>query len=68
MVQKGKTFTPHVLAIPVGATVDFPNYDPIFHNAFSNYNGQVFDVDPQLCNWVGGPKAQHRLQSEPKIS
>jgi plastocyanin len=44
MVQKGKTFTPHVLAIPVGATVDFPNYDPIFHNAFSNYNGQVFDV------------------------
>jgi hypothetical protein len=31
-------------------------------------DGQVFDVDPQLCNWVGGPKAQHRLQSEPKIS
>ena len=30
--------------------------------------GDVFDVDPQLCGWVGGPKAQHRLQSEPKIS
>jgi plastocyanin len=44
MVQKDKTFTPHVLAIPVGGTVDFPNFDPIFHNAFSNYNGQVFDV------------------------
>src|SRR5947209_1192263 len=44
MVQKNKSFTPHVLAIPVGTVVDFPNFDPIFHNAFSNYNGQVFDV------------------------
>jgi plastocyanin len=44
MVQKDKTFTPHVLAIPIGTTVDFPNFDPIFHNAFSNYNGQLFDV------------------------
>ena len=44
MVQKDKTFTPHILAVPVGATVDFPNFDPIFHNAFSNYDGQVFDV------------------------
>jgi plastocyanin len=44
MVQRNKTFTPHVLAIPVGAVVDFPNFDPIFHNAFSNYNGQIFDV------------------------
>ncbi len=44
MVQKDKTFTPHVLAVPVGTTVDFPNFDPIFHNAFSNYDGKVFDV------------------------
>jgi plastocyanin len=44
MVQKNKTFTPHVLAISVGAVVDFPNFDPIFHNAFSNYNGQIFDI------------------------
>jgi len=44
MVQKDKTFKPHVLAIEVGTTVDFPNYDPIFHNAFSTYNGQLFDV------------------------
>jgi plastocyanin len=44
MVQKDKTFTPHVLAVQVGTTVDFPNYDPIFHNAFSNYDGQLFDV------------------------
>jgi len=44
MLQKNKTFTPHVLAIPVGSSVAFPNLDPIFHNAFSNYNGQLFDV------------------------
>jgi plastocyanin len=44
MIQKNKTFVPHVLAIPVGSQVDFPNYDPIFHNAFSNFAGQIFDV------------------------
>ena len=44
MVQKNKAFTPHVLAVQVGSAVEFPNYDPIFHNAFSNYDGQVFDV------------------------
>jgi plastocyanin len=44
MIQKDKTFSPHVLAITAGTIVDFPNYDPIFHNAFSNYDGQVFDV------------------------
>jgi hypothetical protein len=44
MLQKDKSFTPHVLAVPVGSTVDFPNLDPVFHNAFSNYNGQIFDV------------------------
>ena len=44
MIQKDKTFTPHVLPIRVGTSVDFPNFDPIFHNAFSNYNGQLFDV------------------------
>jgi len=45
MEQKDKHFRPHVLAIPVGATVDFPNRDPIFHSVFSNYDGQVFDLN-----------------------
>ena len=44
MEQKDKHFKPHVLAIPVGSTVDFPNHDPIFHNVFSNYDGQTFDL------------------------
>jgi plastocyanin len=42
--QKDKTFIPHILAITAGTVVDFPNNDPIFHNAFSLYNGQVFDL------------------------
>ena len=44
MVQKNKRFLPHVLVIPVGSTVNFPNSDPIFHNAFSNFSGQPFDT------------------------
>lgn len=44
ITQKDKTFSPHVLAIPTGTYVDFPNIDPIFHNAFSSYSGQVFDI------------------------
>ncbi|MDQ6698760.1 MAG: hypothetical protein M3Z36_01085 [Acidobacteriota bacterium] len=44
MIQKNKTFIPHVLPVQVGTMVDFPNFDPIFHNAFSNYNGQLFDL------------------------
>jgi plastocyanin len=44
MVQKDKTFSPHILVIATGTRVDFPNRDPIFHNAFSSFNGQIFDV------------------------
>ncbi|HMF74589.1 MAG TPA: hypothetical protein VK604_02905 [Bryobacteraceae bacterium] len=44
MLQEDKKFTPHLLAIRVGTSVDFPNLDPIFHNAFSNFNGKVFDI------------------------
>jgi len=44
VAQKGKKFVPHITAIPVGGIVDFPNFDPVFHNAFSNFSGQPFDV------------------------
>ena len=42
--QKDKQFIPHVLAIQAGDDVTFPNFDPIYHNAFSNFSGQVFDL------------------------
>jgi plastocyanin len=44
MAQTNKTFAPHVLAVTVGTSVEFPNNDSIFHNAFSSYNGQIFDI------------------------
>ena len=44
MEQKNKQFDPHVLAIQAGAAVSFPNLDPIFHSAFSNFSGQIFDL------------------------
>lgn len=44
MLQKNKTFSPHVLPVVAGSFVDFPNADLIFHNAFSSYNGQIFDI------------------------
>jgi len=44
MEQRGKRFMPHVLAVQAGAPVEFPNFDPIFHSAFSNFSGQVFDL------------------------
>jgi plastocyanin len=44
MKQKDKTFLPHILTVESGTTVDFPNMDPIFHNAFSSFDGKIFDV------------------------
>jgi plastocyanin len=42
--QKDKSFEKHLLAISAGSFVDFPNFDPIFHNVFSLFEGQRFDL------------------------
>ena len=44
MTTRGKTFLPHVIAIPAGSTVNFPNEDPIAHNLFSLTPGNTFDL------------------------
>jgi plastocyanin len=44
LVQRNKTFIPHVLIVPVGAIILFPNKDPFFHNIFSLYDGRRFDL------------------------
>ena len=44
LLQKNKTFEPHLLVIPVGSEVDFPNKDPFFHNVFSLFDGKRFDL------------------------
>ena len=44
LVQKNKSFEPHVLVVPVGSVVGFPNRDPFFHNVFSLFEGKRFDL------------------------
>ena len=44
LLQKDKMFTPHLLVVPAGTSVDFPNQDPFFHNVFSLFNGKRFDL------------------------
>lgn len=44
LLQKNKQFEPHLLVVPVGTVVDFPNADPFFHNVFSMFNGKRFDL------------------------
>jgi plastocyanin len=44
MAQRNKRFEPHLLVLPVGSIVDFPNLDPWFHNVFSLYRGKRFDL------------------------
>ena len=44
LVQRNKSFEPHVLVIPVGSVVAFPNRDPFFHNVFSLFEGKRFDL------------------------
>lgn len=44
MIQKNKAFEPHLLVVPLGSTVSFPNLDPFFHNVFSQFNGKRFDL------------------------
>jgi len=44
MRQSHKHFEPHLLVVPVGSLVSFPNLDPYFHNVFSMYDGTRFDL------------------------
>lgn len=44
MITRAKALTPHVLAVPAGSTVEFPNQDPITHNLFSVSSANPFDL------------------------
>jgi plastocyanin len=44
LIQHNKSFDPHVLIVPVGSVVEFPNHDPFFHNVFSLFDGKRFDL------------------------
>jgi len=42
--QRQQAFAPRVLAVQAGATVDFPNRDPVYHNVFSVSPAKRFDL------------------------
>jgi plastocyanin len=44
MDQQNLTFLPHILPIPVGATVAFPNNDKVDHNVFSLSRAKNFNL------------------------
>ncbi|HVT98050.1 MAG TPA: hypothetical protein VHE33_11130, partial [Acidobacteriaceae bacterium] len=44
LLQKNRSFIPHLLVVPVGSHVEFPNEDPFYHNVFSLFDGKRFDL------------------------
>ena len=44
MDQQNLTFLPHILPVPVGATVHFPNNDKVDHNVFSLSRTKPFNL------------------------
>jgi plastocyanin len=44
MAQDDERFSPHVLPVLRGTTVDFPNADDVFHNVFSLSSASTFDL------------------------
>jgi len=58
LVQRNKSFEPHVLVVEVGSVVQFPNKDPFFHNVFSLFDGKRFD----LGLYEGGSSSTARFE------
>ena len=44
VAQEGAVFSPHVLPIMAGTTVEWPNNDRIYHNVFSMSDAKQFDL------------------------
>ncbi len=44
ILMRDREFEPHVVAVPAGGTVAFPNRDPFSHNVFTNADPGPFDL------------------------
>ena len=42
--QRGREFLPSLVAVSVGSTISFPNFDTVFHNVFSTTAQAAFDL------------------------
>ncbi|HEY2748859.1 MAG TPA: carboxypeptidase regulatory-like domain-containing protein [Polyangia bacterium] len=58
--QRQRDFAPHVLAVPTGSTVAFPNFDTIFHNVFSRSEAAAFD----LGNYRNGQSREYKFDKD----
>jgi len=58
--QRGREFLPNVLAIPVGSTITFPNFDTVFHNVFSTSPLASFD----LGLYKAGEAREYKFEKE----
>lgn len=66
--QKALTFQPHVLVIPVGATVDFQNSDSVQHNLFwPSINGNK-KLGHNLGTWPKGEKRSFQFDQPGAIA
>ena len=58
--QRGREFSPHLMAVSVGSTVAFPNFDSVFHNVFSTSPLGAFD----LGLYKGGDAREYKFERE----
>lgn len=59
LAQREQAFDPRVVVVVAGEVVDFPNYDPIYHNVFSVSPVRRFDLGKY-------PRGQSRSVTFPK--
>jgi hypothetical protein len=62
ILQEHESFSPRVVAVTRGSTIDFPNADPYFHNVFSLSGAATFD----LGRYPSG-QSRSRLLAKPGI-
>ena len=58
--QRGREFLPSLIAVPVGSTIAFPNFDTVFHNVFSTSPTAAFD----LGLYKAGEAREYRFDKE----
>jgi len=61
--QKGLLFIPHVLVVPVGATVDFLNSDSVAHNVFWTGISGNKKLGHNLGTWPKGEKRTFKFDN-----
>jgi plastocyanin len=63
MDQKGLVFVPHVLVVPLGATVDFLNSDSVQHNVFWTGISGNKKLGHNLGTWPKGEKRTFKFDN-----